>query len=82
MSADDYTDEEHTVSVWPDVWPAFGVFRAMSTQWRTGMNGVTGLDYNVLPWLMKVGGVEDEATALDDIRVMERAALDVIHKGA
>ncbi|PRD13973.1 hypothetical protein CQW29_18380 [Pantoea coffeiphila] len=80
LTPDDYDDE--IVEVWPDVWPAFDVLRAMSTQWRTGMNGVTGLDYNVLPWLMKVTGVEDEATAFNDIRVMERAALDVIHKGA
>lgn len=68
--------------MWPDVWPAFTVFRLMSTQWRCGSNGVTGLDYNVLPWLMKVSGVEDEATALNDVRVMERAVLDLIHKGA
>ncbi len=54
----------------------------MATQWRTGVGGVTGLDYNVLPWLMKVSGVEDEAAVLDDIRIMERAALDMIHKGA
>ncbi len=46
------------------------------------MGGVTGLDYNVMPWLMKLYGIEDEATALNDIRVMERAALNVIHKGA
>lgn len=51
----------------------------MSTQWRTGMNGITGLDYNVLPWLMKLEGIEDEATALNDIRLMERAALEIIN---
>lgn len=52
----------------------------MYTQWRTGMGGVTGLDYNVLPWLMKVHGINDEASALNDIRVMEASALRVIHK--
>ena len=80
MSPDDYTEDEQIVNVWPDVWPAFGVFRSMSTQWRTGMGGVTGLDYNILPWLMKLEAIEEEATVLNDIRVMERAALDVIHK--
>lgn len=35
---------------------------------------------NVLPWLMKLEEIEEEATVLNDIRVMERAALDVIHK--
>ena len=57
----------------------FAVFQSMGTQWRTGMGGITGLDYNVLPWLMKLKGVEDEATALNDIRVMESAALRIIH---
>ncbi|HHY1261524.1 TPA: DUF1799 domain-containing protein [Yersinia enterocolitica] len=33
------------IEIWPDVWPAFNVIRAMSTQWRTGMSGPTGLDY-------------------------------------
>lgn len=65
--------------MWPDVWPAFAVFQSMSTQWRTGMGGITGLDYKVLPWLMKLNGVEDEATALTDIRVMESTALKIIH---
>ncbi|WP_159338056.1 DUF1799 domain-containing protein [Erwinia rhapontici] len=83
LSADDYTEEEQTVEVWPDCWAAFGVFRAMATQWRTGVGGITGLDYNVLPWLMKMEGIDDEAAALNDVRIMERAALDLIHsKGA
>ncbi|MDQ7207412.1 DUF1799 domain-containing protein [Serratia fonticola] len=68
------------VEILPDVWLSFEVFRAMATQWRTGMSGVTGLDYNCLPWLMKLHGVEDEAVALTDIRVMEATALSVIHK--
>ncbi|MEI9883828.1 DUF1799 domain-containing protein [Atlantibacter hermannii] len=81
MSADDYTEEEQTHEVWPDVWAAFLTFQSASTQWRTGMGGITGLDYNVLPWLMRLHGVVDEATALADIRIMESAALKIIHKG-
>ncbi|WP_353614092.1 DUF1799 domain-containing protein [Mangrovibacter phragmitis] len=77
LSPDDYDDR--VIDVWPDIWTSFNVFQAASTQWRTSMGGVTGLDYNVLPWLMKLHGVEDEATALSDIRIMERSALHVIH---
>lgn len=44
------------------------------------MAGPTGLDYNVLPWLMDNHGIEDKAAALKDIRVMERAALAKIHE--
>jgi hypothetical protein len=80
LTPDDFEDE--VIEVWPDVWPSFCVFRSASTQWRTGMSGATGLDYNCLPWLMKIGEIEDEAAALSDIRVMERAALTIMHKGA
>ncbi|WP_228732872.1 DUF1799 domain-containing protein [Klebsiella aerogenes] len=78
MTADDFDDE--VIEVWPDCWPAFCVFQGCATQWRTGMAGPTGLDYNVLPWLMKIHGIEDEAAALKDIRLMERVALAKIHK--
>ncbi|MEA5215309.1 DUF1799 domain-containing protein [Enterobacter cloacae] len=77
------TDEDYDdviVHVLPDVWPSFCLFQSLSTQWRTGFGGATGLDYNVLPWLMRVHGIEDEATALNDIRIMERAALKTMHK--
>ncbi len=33
----------------PENVTAFEVFVSMRTQWRTGMNGVTGLDYTALP---------------------------------
>lgn len=45
------------------------------------MSGATGLDYICLPWLMKIGEIEDEAAALGDILVMERAALTIMRKG-
>ena len=80
LTADDF--EQVIIDVWPDVWPAFDVFQAASTQWRMGMSGATGLDYNCLPWLMRTHGIDDEATALHDIRIMERTALTLMHKGA
>ncbi|MBF4111292.1 DUF1799 domain-containing protein [Enterobacter cloacae] len=78
LTPDDYDDQY--IDVWPDVWPSFLLFQAVSTQWRTGMGGASGLDYNVLPWVMRLHHVEDEATALSDIRIMESAALKVMHK--
>ncbi len=36
------------VEVWPENWPAWSVFCTVNTQWRTGFNGPTGLDYTVL----------------------------------
>lgn len=78
LTPDDFDDT--VIEVWPDVWPAFMVFQAAATQWRTGMNGPSGLDYGVLPWLMKLQGIDDEAAALADLRVMERVALGIMHK--
>ncbi|WP_320338560.1 DUF1799 domain-containing protein [Citrobacter sedlakii] len=78
MTPDDYDDQ--FIDVWPDVWPSFLVFQAVSTQWRTGMGGATGLDYNVLPWVMRLHNVSDEATALSDLQVMERTALRIMYK--
>ncbi|MBZ7660970.1 DUF1799 domain-containing protein [Klebsiella grimontii] len=78
MTAEDYDDV--VINVWPDIWPAFVVFRATSTQWRTSPGGVIGLDYSVLAWLMRVYDIADEVTAINDIQVMERVALNILNK--
>lgn len=53
------------------------MFIAMSTQWRIGMSGATGLDYNALPVVMKLGGIpaKDRPAVFEDVRIMEDAAL-------
>jgi len=65
------------VEVWPDNAPSLNVFIAMSTQWRVGMSGATGLDYAALPGVMRLIGVSaaERADVFDDIRIMEDAAL-------
>lgn len=70
------------VELWPDNVLSVNAFIAMSTQWRTGMNGATGLDYNALPFVMRMVGVEasDRAGVFDDIRTMEQAALCAMHE--
>lgn len=52
----------------------------MSTQWRAGMGGPTGLDYNVLPEIwrrLKIPKKERDQT-FEDLRELERAALSVM----
>ncbi len=49
----------------------------MQTQWRTGMSGPTGLDYNTLFTYMERKNLSIDL--LDDIRIMESAALTEIH---
>lgn len=50
----------------------------MSTQWRVGMNGATGMDYNVL--LHKMDRMklseEDYLQLESDMQIMENAALE------
>lgn len=72
--------DKQEFEVWPDNWQAFSLFARMTTQWRVGMGGPTGLCYDVLLALMdRMHLSEEEHDQLfEDILVMERAALDVI----
>lgn len=72
----DFADED-TVQVWPENWPAVGVFASLLTQWRVGMAGMVGLDYGVLPTVFRMRGVprKDWTEMFDLIRVMEDAAM-------
>ena len=70
------------IEVWPENWPTFLLFSRLSTQWRIGMAGPTGLDYSALyPLLDKVATSSDEWDEIfEDVRVMERAALDAMRE--
>jgi hypothetical protein len=70
------------VEVWPDNLLAVSVFIAMGTQWRIGMGGVTGLDYNALPVVMRSLGVprNSKATVFDEIQILEDSALSKMHE--
>lgn len=75
-------DEATTVEVWPDVMDAALVFEAMSTQWRVGTGGPCGLDYGVLPSVLRLHGLPRARwrDLFDDVRVMEAEALRTMHK--
>lgn len=67
--------------VWPESTEAFYLFSFMRTQWRTAMNGPTGLDYGVLFRKMdRMHLTEEEYLELEcQVRIMEDAALQCIH---
>lgn len=65
--------------VWEENWPAVEMFLRVQTQWRTTMNGILGLDYGALAWLFKMYAVEDPRSLLEDLQVMEAAAMVVIN---
>lgn len=78
MTKADIPDEEY--EVWPDNWSAFLLFEAMSTQWRVGMGGAVGLDYNAIKPVASMIGLKraELAMAFPDLRIMESEALLVM----
>lgn len=80
FAPEDYEDDY--LECWPENWPAFDLFIDLRTQWRVGMNGPEGLDYLVLFRLMDDMGLSrtERQALFDDVRVLERAALNHIRK--
>lgn len=70
------------IELWPDNVATVDVFIGMGTQWRMGPGGATGLDYAVLPFVMRSVGIArpERQEVFDGLRVMEIEALGVIHK--
>ena len=68
--------------IFPDNWPTVMIFRDISTQWRVGMSGPVGLDYNVLPMIFGLRSVprDERAEIFDGIQTMESAALEAIRE--
>lgn len=54
----------------------------MSTQWRVGFSGATGLDYGVLPeiWRRLKVPIDQRDEAFSGLRAIEIAALDVMRE--
>jgi hypothetical protein len=59
---------------------AVNTFIAASTQWRTGMAGPTGLDYQAIESTLRMTRVprSEWPHVFDDLRTMEDAALEQI----
>jgi hypothetical protein len=70
------------VEVWPDCLQSVNLFICVSTQWRNGYAGPTGLDYGCIPGVLRLMGIARHEWPLifDDLRVLEAAALETMHK--
>lgn len=75
-------DFDAGVEIWPENLLAFQVFSALGTQWRVGMGGATGLDYNAVPVVLRLQGVPrgEWPQLFEDVRTMEAAALAVMRQ--
>lgn len=70
------------VEVWPDNLAAVNLFITLGTQWRVGMAGAVGLDYNVLYRKMdrlNLSAAEYDALE-EDVQVLEAEALQIMQQ--
>lgn len=83
VCVDQRAEENNSVDVWAENWPAMIAFLALATQWRValGVGGMIwlGLDYPGVDVVMRRLGTPDSAFA--DIQSMEAAALPVLNGG-
>lgn len=56
------------------------MFLRCQTQWRSGPQGLIGLDYGVVIQLCSLYAVKKKKKLLDDLQVMEQRALELIVK--
>ncbi len=79
LTDEEVEDDDGDIEVWDQNWPAMSAFLAMETQWRivAGIGSImrTGLDYPALAMVLRTE--LDPQPVFDDIRVMERAALNL-----
>ncbi len=68
--------------VFEENWPVVEMFLRLQTQWRTTMNGLLGLDYGAVAWLLRLYEVKDPRALLEDLQVMEAAALLIINRSS
>ena len=67
--------------VFKENWPVLELFLRVQTQWRTSMNGLLGLDYTAVAWVLKLTAEEANHRALlEDLQIMEGAVLAYIAK--
>lgn len=70
--------DEKDFPVWPENWAAVNAFLAVQTQWITGMNGPTGLDYTRVRDGLALAGIEATPEIFHKLRVLESAVLEVL----
>lgn len=71
-------DDDDVFAVWPANERSLDAFLRVRRQWRLGpVGGVMGFDYTQVEALLRMHGIEIDTALLDDLAVMEGAAVDV-----
>ena len=69
--------------MWEENWETVLMFLRMQTQWSMSFSGVVGLKYEVLlsaGGLFDIYNVENRREMLEDLNIMEHAALTKMNK--
>ena len=56
------------------------MFLRCQTQWRVGISGIIGFDYTSVLKMIKLYNIENHIAMLENLQIMEAAALQVINK--
>ena len=79
LRPEDFGDE--SFEIWPENDDSISLFSSVSTQWRMGAGGPTGLDYVALFARMDRMKLDDQTheRLFQDIRVIESEALSILN---
>lgn len=82
LTREDVEDEDDICWIYPENFEAFSFFASIRTQWRVGLNGKTGLDYTAVKAAMSMRNIRKSrrAALLDDVQIMEAAALKTMRE--
>jgi ABC-type thiamine transport system substrate-binding protein len=72
-------ETDDNCEIWEENWSVVEMFLRVQTQWRTTMNGVLGLDYGAVAWILRLYEVENQRSMLEDLQVMEAAAMATLN---
>jgi hypothetical protein len=73
-------EPELDFEVWKENWDVVGLFVRIGTQWRTSVGGVTGLDYSAVIAVINMYAYPEPQSLLEDLQVMEIAAMEEMNK--
>lgn len=73
-------DQDTDFPVWEENAGTVGMFLKLQTQWQVSAAGVfLGLNYTAAETLFRIHSVTDQAAMMNDLQVMELAALQMLN---
>ena len=73
-------EPEKDFEVWQENWDVVSLFLRCQTQWRTSVGGITGLDYASVVSIAKLYKYKDLPSVIEDLQIMEIAAMAEMNK--